>query len=132
MIKMNNIPLIRFLTQSNKFSWLHLLSLFTTSSIAAITISLSAQAAETILFVASLTLPSPELLDDYTNSLMLAFFEVHLNDNPDYQPYLQSSYAIYLSEGEDFQTDLITKASAESLDQAIEKLTNERNIERIK
>ncbi len=76
--------------------------------------------------------PSPELLDDYTNSMMLAFFEVHINDNQDYQPYLQSSYAIYLSKGEDFQTDLITKASAESLDQAIEKFTNERNIERIK
>ena len=82
--------------------------------------------------VASLTLPSPELLDDYTNSMMLAFFEVHINDNQDYQPYLQSSYAIYLSEGEDFQTDLITKASVESLDQAIEKFANERNIERIK
>ena len=52
MIKMNNIPLIKSLTKSKKFSWLHLLSLFTASSIAAITISLSAQAAETILFVA--------------------------------------------------------------------------------
>jgi predicted dienelactone hydrolase len=82
--------------------------------------------------VASLTLPSPTLLDDYTNSLMLTFFEVHLSENQDYQPYLQPAYAIYLSEGQDFKTDLITKDSSAELEQVIEKFTAEKRIERIK
>ena len=79
----------------------------------------------------SLTLPNPDLLDDYTNSMMLAFFEVHISDNKDYEPYLQSAYAVYLSEGEDFKTDLITKASAQELKQVIDKFIEEKNIPRI-
>lgn len=80
--------------------------------------------------VASLTLPSPDLLDGYTNSLMLSFFKVYISENQDYEPYLQSSYAIYLSEGEDFKTDLITKVSAPKLDQVIGKFLAENNIDR--
>ena len=81
--------------------------------------------------VGNLTLPSPTLLDDYTNSLMLAFFKVHISQDKDYQPFLQSSYAIYLSEGEDFKTNLITKDSSAELNQFIEKFTDERRIERV-
>jgi len=58
--------------------------------------------------VGNLTLPSPYLLDEYTNSMMLAFFQVHLRNEEDYRVFLQSSYAQYLSQGQDFKTFLIT------------------------
>lgn len=58
--------------------------------------------------VGNLTLPSPYLLDEYTNSMTLAFFQVHLRNEEDYRVFLQSSYAQYLSQGQDFKTFLIT------------------------
>ncbi|WP_330202549.1 alpha/beta hydrolase [Cyanobacterium sp. Dongsha4] len=58
--------------------------------------------------VGNLTLPSPYLLDEYTNSMMLAFFQVHLRNEEDYRVFLQSSYAQYLSQGQEFKTFLIT------------------------
>ena len=63
----------------------------------------------------------PELLDDYTNSLMLAFFEVYVSNNAEYRPYLQSSYAKYLSEEQEFKSYLITNASSKKLLEIIEK-----------
>lgn len=60
----------------------------------------------------NITLPSPTLLDDYTNSMMLAFFETYINQNPQYKVYLQSAYAQYLSKNEEFKMHLITKQSA--------------------
>lgn len=58
--------------------------------------------------VGNLTLPSPYLLDKYTNSMMLAFFQVHLRNQEDYRVFLQSNYAQFLSEGQEFKTFLIT------------------------
>lgn len=58
--------------------------------------------------VGNLTLPSPYLLDEYTNSMMLAFFQVHLRNKKDYKVFLQSNYAQFLSEGQEFKTFLIT------------------------
>ena len=58
--------------------------------------------------VGNLTLPSPYLLDEYTNSMMLAFFQVHLREKQDYQVFLQSNYAQFMSEGQEFRTFLIT------------------------
>jgi len=58
--------------------------------------------------VGNLTLPSPYLLDEYTNSMMLAFFQVHLRNKEDYQVFLQSNYAQFMSEGQEFRTFLIT------------------------
>ena len=72
---------------------------------------------------AQLTLPDPSLLDDYTNSMMLAFFEVYVSNNAEYRPYLQSSYAKYLSEGQEFKSYLITNASSEKLLEIIESLS---------
>ena len=68
-----------------------------------------------------LTVPQTRLFDDYTNSMMLAFFEVYVSKNADYRPYLQSSYANYLSEGKEFKSYLITDASSKKLLEIIEK-----------
>ncbi len=79
--------------------------------------------------VGSLTLPDPQLLDDYTNAMMLAFFEVYIVNDPEYRPYLQSSYSNYLSQGQEFNAHLITGASSEKLNQAIEQFIVENNID---
>lgn len=76
---------------------------------------LDAGISDIIKTATNITLPAPDLLHDYTNSMMLAFFQTHIAQNPDYQVYLQSQYAQYLSEGQEFKTNLITKASAPSL-----------------
>ena len=66
-----------------------------------------------------LSLPEPALLTSYNQALILAFLEVHLLDNEDYRPYLQSGYADYLSQGQEFKAFLITNASTEGLEEAI-------------
>lgn len=77
----------------------------------------------------NLTLPTPDLLDNYTNSMMLAFFQVHLNDQQDYQIYLQSSYAQYLSQEQEFKTYLITKSSVPKLRSEYEEfIQNNRDL----
>ena len=79
--------------------------------------------------VGSLTLPDPQLLDDYTNAMMLAFFEVYIVNNPKYRTYLQPSYSNYLSQEQEFKTHLITGASSEKLSQAIEQFIVDNNID---
>ncbi|ACK71641.1 protein of unknown function DUF1400 [Gloeothece citriformis PCC 7424] len=69
--------------------------------------------------VPQLTLPSPELLQSYRNAMGVAFFKVHLSQNPQYRPYLSASYAAYLSQNEPFRLFLISNASRPGLDQAI-------------
>lgn len=76
----------------------------------------------------SLTLPSPELLDIYTNAPMLAFFEVYIADDPSYRPFLKSSYLEYLSQGQAFKAYLITQVSAEPLNQSIQRFIKANNI----
>ncbi len=66
-----------------------------------------------------LSLPEPSLLTSYNQALILAFLEVHLLDNEDYRPYLQSAYADYLSQGQEFKAFLITNVSTEGLEEAI-------------
>ncbi|MGK7941948.1 MAG: alpha/beta hydrolase [Crocosphaera sp.] len=78
--------------------------------------------------VDDLTLPSPELLDDYTNSTMLAFFEVYIAQNRDYTPYLESSYVQYLGEDEEFKAHLISKESSEAIQEMIEQFKSDYNI----
>ncbi len=69
---------------------------------------LDAGISDLIETVGNLTLPSPYLLDEYTNSMMLAFFQVHLRNKEDYSVFLQSNYAQFMSEGQEFRTFLIT------------------------
>ncbi|MEO0377493.1 MAG: hypothetical protein AAF329_23400, partial [Cyanobacteria bacterium P01_A01_bin.17] len=42
--------------------------------------------------------PSPELAQRYVMALSLAFFEVHLNQDASYRPYLTSAYANAISQ----------------------------------
>ena len=80
---------------------------------------LDAGISELIYAFSYLSLPEPGLLTSYNHALMLAFLEVHLLGNEDYRPYLQSAYAAYLSQGQEFKNFLITHASAEGLEEAI-------------
>ncbi len=75
-----------------------------------------------------LTLPSPQLLDGYTNSMMLSFFEVYVNNNSEYKPFLQSVYADYISQGQEFKTHLITGKSSDELNQSIDDFIRDNNI----
>lgn len=75
--------------------------------------------------VGNLTLPAPDLLDSYTNSMALAFFKVYLNNQDDYKIYLQSQYGQYLSEGQEFKNYLITKASALEIKNKYEQFVEE-------
>ncbi|MGP0127859.1 MAG: alpha/beta hydrolase [cyanobacterium endosymbiont of Rhopalodia musculus] len=63
----------------------------------------------------NLTLPSPVLLDNYTNATMLAFFEIYIVNNQNYKPYLQSSYVNHISQKQNFPAHLISGDSTEGL-----------------
>ncbi len=78
-------------------------------------------ASRLLKMVPQLHLPSPRLISSYETAMTLAFFEVYIANNPDYRPYLQPSYASYLSEGEEFKAYMITGASSDNLTQAIEQ-----------
>ncbi|MGH2415371.1 MAG: alpha/beta hydrolase, partial [Microcystaceae cyanobacterium] len=71
--------------------------------------------------VGHLTLPSQDLIGSYVDGISVAFFEVYISKNNDYRPYLQSSYAEYLSQNEQFKLDFISAASDDELAAAIEK-----------
>ena len=60
--------------------------------------------------------------------LVTAFFEYYITNNADYLPYLQSSYAEYLSE-EPFPFYMIGDSSVEALEQAIENFIVEEGLE---
>ena len=90
---------------------------------------LDAGASEMIDSFAKVTLPKTQLLDDYSNATMLAFSEVHIANNADYRPYLQSSYLAYLSQEQEFKSYLISNASSEKLSQAIEQFKRDNDIQ---
>ncbi|MEL4897124.1 alpha/beta hydrolase [Crocosphaera sp. Alani8] len=75
-----------------------------------------------------LTLPSPQLLDSYTHSMMLSFFEVYVKNNSEYDSFLQSAYANYISQGQEFKTHLITEKSSDELNQSIDDFIRDNNI----
>lgn len=82
---------------------------------------LDAGISDLITTVTNLTLPSPTLLDDYTNVMTLAFFETHLRNNSDFQVYLQAEYAQYLSEGQEFKTYLVSQKSIPEIRQVVQE-----------
>ena len=59
----------------------------------------------------------PELARGYLKALSLAFFEVHLRNNSDYQPYLSSAYTQTLSTDE-LPLHLVKSLTPEQLEQA--------------
>ncbi len=88
-------------------------------------------ASELINSVERLTLPEPRLLQESGNATILAFSEVYVANNADYLPFLEASYLIHLSQGQDFKNYLISKASSEKLNQEIEQFIQEENIEKL-
>ncbi|MEB3279381.1 MAG: alpha/beta hydrolase [Lyngbya sp.] len=76
---------------------------------------LDAGITEAINSLEKLTLPSPELIDSYANSAIVAFFEVYLSENYQFKPYLSSAYFDYLSQGQVFKSYLIDRSGAEPL-----------------
>ncbi|WP_185474883.1 alpha/beta hydrolase [Synechococcus sp. BSA11S] len=69
--------------------------------------------------VTHLALPNEQLIQDYVKSMMTPFFNVYVKQDPRYKEFLQSSYAEYLSEGQDFRLDFITAASSPAMEKAI-------------
>jgi len=58
---------------------------------------LDAGVLEAIEAVPDVSVPPQPVFDDYIHATGLAFAEVHLLGNADYEPYLQASYANYIS-----------------------------------
>jgi predicted dienelactone hydrolase len=81
---------------------------------------------KTLETVVDITLPNQNLIGDYAGALLVAFFEVYVGRNEKFRPFLLSSYAEYLSQGQKFKLDFITAASADELSQLIEKLRVKR------
>jgi predicted dienelactone hydrolase len=81
---------------------------------------------KTLKSVVDITLPNQNLIEDYTGALLVSFFEVYIANNEKFRPFLLSSYAEYLSQGQKFKLDFITAASDEKLSQLIEKLRARR------
>ncbi|MGK7917247.1 MAG: alpha/beta hydrolase, partial [Prochloraceae cyanobacterium] len=86
------------------------------------------RALESLLRVKKLL--NPELFYKYANATATAFFEYYIANNADARPYLQSSYAQYISE-EPFPFYLIGISSLEELKQSIEDFRAEEGLEEL-
>ncbi len=80
--------------------------------------------------MANVKLPDPADLHNYFYALSTAFSQVYLSQNKDYLPYLNASYAQYLSKGDKFKLGFISAASSEKLSQQIESFKAANNIQR--
>ncbi len=60
----------------------------------------------------------PDLARSYLKAMSLAFFEVHLRDRSDYQPYLSSAYAQSMSSNQELSLYLVKNLTSEQLKQA--------------
>ncbi|MGK7915916.1 MAG: alpha/beta hydrolase [Prochloraceae cyanobacterium] len=83
---------------------------------------------EVIESVEELTLPEPQLLEEYGHATLVAFAQVYVASNEDYLPYLKSSYLDYLSQEQNFKAYLISEASSDQLAEAIAKLKLEEGL----
>ena len=72
--------------------------------------------------VGNLTLPSQNLITNYSKAMTVSFFQTYIGKDNSYRPYLQSAYAKYLSQGETFDLDLISGASSAELDAVLKKI----------
>ena len=83
---------------------------------------------EVIESVEELTLPEPQLLQQYAYATLVAFAELYIVNNEDYLPYLQSSYLEYLSQNQDFKAYLISEASSDKLADEIKQFQWEERV----
>lgn len=79
--------------------------------------------------IPSLNLPSPELLNNYSEAIALSFFQVYAAKNSQYSFYLNPAYTSYLSEGQEFKTFMITQDSLGELEAAIAKFKADHQLE---
>jgi predicted dienelactone hydrolase len=70
--------------------------------------------------IEGLTLAPSEQLTEYAKALSVAFYETFVARKPDYQLYMRSAYADYLSQNQDFKIYMISEGSAEDLGRPIE------------
>lgn len=89
---------------------------------------LDANVTNTIKSIDDFTLPSPYLIHTYVRSFGAAFFGFYIAGDQSFQPYLQASYAAYLSQGEQFKAFLITGASSAKLEQKIEEFRQRHSV----
>ncbi len=76
-----------------------------------------------------LNLPSPQLLNDYSEAIALAFFQVYTAEDNQYRAYLDPAYGQYLSQNEEFKTFMITQDSLPELEAAIAEFKQENQID---
>jgi predicted dienelactone hydrolase len=76
--------------------------------------------------VGHLTLPPENLIDNYVNAITVAFFESYIAHNDRDRPYLQSSYADYLSKAEAFRLNLVSAASTQNVADVIAQFKQDR------
>ena len=67
------------------------------------------------------TLPEENVVSEYGYPLGFAFFNTYLRSQKDYNIYLQSTYAQYLSQGKDFPAFLLTSQSESQLIEALKE-----------
>jgi predicted dienelactone hydrolase len=79
---------------------------------------------ETVESISNLTLASPQILQRYGGSFLMPFFGFYVENDPIYQPYINSiaSYSEHLSEGQEFKIFLVTQQSADALKQTVTDL----------
>jgi predicted dienelactone hydrolase len=77
---------------------------------------------KTLDSVGNLTLPSQNVIGKYAGALLVSFFEVYTAGNEQYRPFLRSSYAEYLSQGQEFKLDFISAASSDDLSALVRRL----------
>lgn len=85
---------------------------------------------ETINSVEGLTLADPNIIQTYANAFSLGFFEVHVMQDENYRPYLQASYASFLSQGQPFGLHVISAEANDALIDAFNTFIQERNLDR--
>lgn len=69
--------------------------------------------------IPGLKLAHPDLLRGYADGMLVAFFKTHLVNDLRYQPYMQSSYAAYLSRDQPFKVFVISNKSNDVFKQAL-------------
>ena len=92
------------------------------------TSKLDAGVTQLIDSVPGLTLPSPQLISAYFNTMIVAFAEVHVVNNAEYSVYLEPAYVQYLSQGQQFKAHMITQESSTPLNTAIEAFRKKHNL----
>lgn len=69
--------------------------------------------------------PAPTIARNYLKALSIAFFQTHLAQQPEYQPYLSSSYAQFISR-EPLNLSLVDALAVGSLPELLQNSPNNR------